>query len=77
MAAYKDTDHYLAVQFHLLRHDLVSGLQKGVAKIRIVEAAGARIAPDKSRPTDVKAIYRNLTIVSPNFGQNGVTFIVR
>ena len=74
--AYNNAEDYLNTQFRLLRKDLVSGLQKGIARIREEQASGPSDASANRRQSDVKALYKNLKIVSTRLSQNGVNFLV-
>ncbi|XP_067944855.1 NFX1-type zinc finger-containing protein 1-like [Watersipora subatra] len=74
--AYSSSEEYLSIQFHLLRKDMVSGLQKGIQRIREVESGSPKTPAESHRPANIKALYRNLKITSPRFGQDGMTFFV-
>ncbi|XP_067944849.1 NFX1-type zinc finger-containing protein 1-like [Watersipora subatra] len=74
--AYSSSEEYLSIQFHLLRKDMVSGLQKGIQRICEVESGSAQTPAESRRTENVKALYRNLRIISPRFGRDGMTFFV-
>lgn len=69
-AGYDSIDDYLDVQFRLLREDFVSTIREGIKGFKknpILSGA------NRFKSGDVK-IYENFTILSPNFGRNGITY---
>ncbi|KAF6035809.1 ZNFX1 [Bugula neritina] len=70
--AFDGVEDYLDVQFRLLREDFVSTLRTGIRDYR----DNPHLTGDhRFRSGDVKA-YENFTITSPNFGRNGITYVV-
>ena len=70
---YHDLDHYLDVQFRLLREDFVAPLREGISDYIQInqERAGG-----KQKQKDLR-IYYNVKIVSPDAGDNGVCHVLQ
>ncbi|XP_030831565.1 NFX1-type zinc finger-containing protein 1-like [Strongylocentrotus purpuratus] len=66
---YESVEHYLDVQFRLLREDFVRPLRKGISEY----ISTARPGKHDKRYEDVR-IYYDVTLDEPLYSQSGVTF---
>ncbi|XP_076813144.1 NFX1-type zinc finger-containing protein 1-like isoform X2 [Clavelina lepadiformis] len=71
-SAYKNEDHYLDVQFRLLREDFVRPLREG---IRHCFTPGGEMRLDRQRQTNVR-VYENVSIEFPKPGRTGMQYYV-
>lgn len=70
---YNDLDHYLDVQFRLLREDFVAPLRDGVSNyIQVMQER-----EKKSRKIQDVRIYTNLRIIAPTCGESGLTHVLQ
>lgn len=60
-------DDYLDIQFRLLREDFIYTLRNGIKE---------HIENPLQRSGDVR-VYENMTILTPNFGKNGLNYFVQ
>ncbi|PFX30307.1 NFX1-type zinc finger-containing protein 1 [Stylophora pistillata] len=70
---YKDEEHYLDVQFRLLREDFLRPLRKGIQHLM------GKDVPDDTDDDNVGdvRVYKDVTILSPVCTSNGVAFKIR
>lgn len=68
---YNDLDHYLDVQFRLLREDFVAPLREGINDY--IQAAQDH---NKKKQKDVR-IYHNVRLISPEPGENGLCYVIQ
>ncbi|XP_030831937.1 NFX1-type zinc finger-containing protein 1-like [Strongylocentrotus purpuratus] len=66
---YENVEHYLDVQFRLLREDFVRPLRKGISEY----ISTARPGKHDKRYEDIR-IYYDVTLDEPLYSQSGVTF---
>lgn len=67
--AYRDVNHYLDVQFRLLREDYLNPLREGVAKFRsILREANLRLYQKEDLTTEIKRKLRNIESLNVYFG---------
>ncbi|XP_030839842.1 NFX1-type zinc finger-containing protein 1 [Strongylocentrotus purpuratus] len=67
---YESVEHYLDVQFRLLREDFVRPLREGISEYKI---ATARPGKRDKRFQDIR-LYYDVTLDEPLYSQSGVTF---
>ena len=69
---FNDLEHYLDVQFRLLREDFVMPLRRGIRQLRKESdsSMGKKSADHPKRPKDV-SVYHEVTILHPVFNDNG------
>ncbi|XP_030831935.1 NFX1-type zinc finger-containing protein 1-like [Strongylocentrotus purpuratus] len=67
---YESVEHYLDVQFRLLREDFVRPLREGISEYKI---ATARPEKRDKRFQDIR-LYYDVTLDEPLYSQSGVTF---
>ncbi|XP_050406862.2 NFX1-type zinc finger-containing protein 1 [Patella vulgata] len=67
---YDDVNHYLDVQFRLLREDFIQPLRDGIAKYQ------ATLGDSTQRLQDIH-VYNNVTFVRPNFTHTGILYRLR
>ncbi|XP_052785302.1 NFX1-type zinc finger-containing protein 1-like [Mya arenaria] len=70
---YRDVDHYLDVQFRLLREDFIAPLREGVSEY--IQAMNERGRQRKGKRN--VTIYHNVSIISPECGDNGLCHVIR
>ena len=70
---YEDTDHYLDVQFRLLREDFIGPLRDGLVHF-IKESKSRKTKQTKKRNTDVR-VYEGVSVLRPVInGDHGLCF---
>ncbi|XP_053404550.1 NFX1-type zinc finger-containing protein 1-like isoform X2 [Mercenaria mercenaria] len=70
---YNDLDHYLDVQFRLLREDFVAPLREGVSDyIQVMQERGKK----KRKIQDVR-IYNNVRLIAPDCGESGLCHVLQ
>jgi hypothetical protein len=75
--AFEDVEHYLDVQFRLLREDFVQPLRKGIREYLDIHAAGG--ADDRrqlKRLSDIR-IYHDVCVLNPICAQGGIQYRIR
>ena len=70
---YDSVEHYLDVQFLLLREDLIRPLREAIHEVRVKALPGADRYP---RNGNIH-VYQNVQIVSPCFSPKGLLYLVR
>ena len=71
--AFHSVDDYLDIQFRLLREDFVSTIRKGIKDFKDnPHLTGA----NRFRSGEVK-VYENFTVLTPNFGKSGITYLIK
>ena len=70
---YDNGEHYLDVQFRLLREDFIRPLRDGIQQLLVM---GNHRSSKDDRLLDVR-VYENAVILDPEFTSNGVTYKIR
>ena len=70
---YDNTQHYLDVQFRLLREDFVKPLRDGIQTLLVI---GKYRTPKEERLLDVR-VYDNVEIRQPDFTSNGIAYRIK
>ena len=70
---YDDREHYLDVQFRLLREDFIRPLRDGIQQIVVM---GKHRRSKDERSLDVR-VYDNVEILKPKFTSDGVAYKIR
>ncbi|XP_067035451.1 NFX1-type zinc finger-containing protein 1-like isoform X3 [Acropora muricata] len=70
---YDNTQHYLDVQFRLLREDFVKPLRDGIQTLLVM---GKHRTPKDERLLDVR-VYDNVEIGQPIFNSNGIAYQIK
>ena len=71
--AYNDLEHYLDVQFRLLREDFVAPLRDSIIKFKKSEEDQR----DKKRMSEVLRLYENVTLVDTKVSIDGICHILK
>ena len=69
--SYKDVEHYLDVQFRLLREDFVRPLRQGIAQL--LERNGTAELSDIQ---DIR-VYNNVCVLEPIYTSNGLRYRIK
>lgn len=70
---YDSTQHYLDVQFRLLREDFIKPLRDGIQTLLVM---GKHRTPKDERLLDVR-VYDNVEIGQPIFNSNGIAYQIK
>lgn len=75
--SYIDLEHYLDVQFRLMREDFIIPLRQGIKELRRKDNnRGASIDSDRKHSKDV-SVYRNVTVLYPVCSGKGMVYRIR
>lgn len=75
--SYIDLEHYLDVQFRLMREDSIIPLRQGIKELRRKDNnRGASIDSDRKHSKDV-SVYRNVTVLYPVCSGKGMVYRIR
>lgn len=75
--SYIDLEHYLDVQFRLMREDFIIPLRRGIKELRRKDNnRGASIDSDRKHSKDV-SVYRNVTVLYPVCSGKGMVYRIR
>ncbi|KAJ7380472.1 NFX1-type zinc finger-containing protein 1 [Desmophyllum pertusum] len=75
--SYKDQEHYLDVQFRLLREDFILPLREGIRQLQKDRGAlGASAANHSNHAQDVQ-VYRDVTVLYPVCSGKGMVYRIR
>ena len=75
--SYIDLEHYLDVQFRLMREDFIIPLRQGIKEFRRKDNnRGASIDSDRKHSKDV-SVYRNVTVLYPVCSGKGMVYRIR
>ena len=75
--SYNDLEHYLDVQFRLMREDFIIPLRRGVKELRRKDNdRGAGVGSGRKHAKDV-SIYRNVTVLYPVCSGKGMVYRIR
>ncbi|KAK3754820.1 hypothetical protein QZH41_002135 [Actinostola sp. cb2023] len=72
--AYDDVQHYLDVQFRLLREDSIKTLRDGIIQLR--KERSTNTLPESTRDKREVIVYRDVKILNPVCNQNGGVYRV-
>ncbi|XP_020904024.1 NFX1-type zinc finger-containing protein 1 isoform X2 [Exaiptasia diaphana] len=77
--AYTDAQHYLDVQFRLLREDFLKTLRDGIIQLRKEKRYGTATAPQETKRRQKRGVfvYKDVTILNPVCNRNGGVYRVR
>ena len=74
---YKDLDHYLDVQFRLLREDFVMPLRDGIKELTKDNNSLEPSSSKNARRAEDVSVYYNVTVLSPIYGKKGRLYRIR
>ena len=75
--SYNDLEHYLDVQFRLMREDFIIPLRQGIKELRRKDNdRGAGVGSGRKHAKDV-SIYRNVTVLYPVCSGKGMVYRIR
>ena len=75
--SYIDLEHYLDVQFRLMREDFIIPLRQGIKELRRKDNnRGASIDSDRKHSKDI-SVYRNVTVLYPVCSGKGMVYRIR
>ena len=75
--SYMDLEHYLDVQFRLMREDFIIPLRQGIKELRRKDNnRGASIDSGRKHSKDV-SVYRNVTVLYPVCSGKGMVYRIR
>ena len=75
--SYKDLEHYLDVQFRLLREDFILPLRQGIKQLQQeYDSLGTRSSRGNQHPTHVH-VYRDVTVLYPVCNGKGMVYRIR
>ena len=75
--SYNDLEHYLDVQFRLMREDFIIPLRQGIKELRRkYNDRGAGVGSGRKHAKDV-SIYRNVTVLYPVCSGKGMVYRIR
>ena len=74
---FKDLDHYLDVQFRLLREDFAKPLRDGIKEITKDNNSLEPSSSKNARRAEDVSVYYNVTVLSPIYGNKGRLYRIR
>ena len=74
---FKDLDHYLDVQFRLLREDFVMPLRDGIKELTKDNHSLEPSSSKNARRAENVSAYYNVTVLSPVYGKKGRLYRIR
>ena len=74
---YRDLEHYLDVQFRLVRADFVLPLRKGILQLRKDNGGFGRSGNHDSKETQDVHFYRDVTVLYPVCSAKGMVYRIR
>ncbi|KAM7440667.1 NFX1-type zinc finger-containing protein 1 [Porites harrisoni] len=75
--SYKDLEHYLDVQFRLLREDFILPLRRGIEQLRKDNSSLGTSSVSDSKHANNMSIYRHVTVLYPVCNGKGMVYKIR